>query len=54
MIGPGDQDLPGLQWLAQRIEHLGLELRQFVEEEHALVLLMPLLSQYGMIIKFLQ
>ena len=34
-IGAGDIDLPGLERLAQRIEHRVLEFGQFVEEQHA-------------------
>ena len=37
MIGAGDGDLAGLQWLSQRIEHLRLKLRQLVEKQHAVM-----------------
>jgi integrase len=35
MVRPGDRDLTDLERLAQRIEHLRLELGQLVEEEHS-------------------
>lgn len=37
MIGAGDQDVAGLHRLAERVQHLRLELRQLVEEEHAVM-----------------
>ena len=37
MIGAGHRDLAVLQRLAQRIQHARIELRQFVEEQHALM-----------------
>ena len=37
MVGARDRDLAGLERLAQRIEHLRLEFRQLVEEEHAVM-----------------
>ncbi len=36
-VGAGDQDLAGLQRLAQGVERLGLELGQLVQEEHPVV-----------------
>lgn len=36
-VGPRDADGAGLQRLAQRIEHRALELRQFIQEQHAQV-----------------
>ncbi len=36
-VGPGDADLAGLQRLADRIQRLRAELRQFVQEQHAVV-----------------
>ena len=35
VIGPRDHGLAGLERLAQRIEHLRVELRQLVEKQHA-------------------
>ena len=35
VVGPRDHHLAGLHRLAQGIEHLGRELGQFVEEQHA-------------------
>ena len=35
MIGARDHDLAGLERLAQRIEHVRVELRQLVEKQHA-------------------
>ncbi len=37
MVGARDRDLAGLERLAQRVERLRLEFRQFVEEQHAVV-----------------
>ena len=37
MIGARDRHLAGLDRLAQAIQHLGLELRQFVEKQDAIV-----------------
>ncbi len=37
VIGPAHRDLAVLQRLAQRIQHARIELRQFVEEQHALM-----------------
>jgi hypothetical protein len=37
VVGAGDRDFAGLQRLAQRVERLRLELRQFVEEKNAVV-----------------
>ena len=37
MVGARDRHLAGLQRLAQRIEHLRLEFRQLVEEQHAVM-----------------
>jgi hypothetical protein len=37
VVGAGDRDLAVLKRLAQRIQHARIELRQFVEEQHALV-----------------
>jgi hypothetical protein len=37
VVGAGDGDLARLERLTQRIEHLGLEFRQLVEEQHAVV-----------------
>ena len=37
MIGAGERDLAVLERLAQRIQHARIELRQFVEEQHALM-----------------
>ncbi len=37
VIGARDRDLAGLERLAQRIEHARLELRQFVEEQDAMM-----------------
>ena len=37
VVGAGDQHLAALERLAQRIEHLRLELRQLVEEQYAVV-----------------
>lgn len=37
VVGPGDDDLSVLQGLAQDFEDLSVELRQLVEEQHALV-----------------
>lgn len=37
MVGARHRDLAVLQRLAQRIQHARIELRQFVEEEHALM-----------------
>ena len=37
MVGARDRDFAGLERLAQRIEHLRLELRQFVEKQHAVM-----------------
>ena len=37
MIGPGNRDLARFQRLAQRVERLGLEFRQFIEEQHAIM-----------------
>ncbi len=37
VIGAGDRDLAILQRLAQRIQHARIELRQFVEEQHAVM-----------------
>jgi hypothetical protein len=37
VVGARDRDLAGLERLAQRVEHLRLELGQFVEEEHAVM-----------------
>ena len=37
MIGPRDRDFPGLERLTQAVEDLGLKLRQFVEEQDAVV-----------------
>jgi hypothetical protein len=37
MIGAYDRHFAGFQRLAQRIEHLGLEFRQLVEEKHAVM-----------------
>ncbi|MHC2672044.1 hypothetical protein ACVI1J_004207 [Bradyrhizobium diazoefficiens] len=37
MIGAGHRDLAVLQRLAQRIQHARIELRQLVEEQHALM-----------------
>lgn len=36
-VGPGNDDLAAFQRLAQDLQDLALELRQFVEEQHALV-----------------
>lgn len=36
-VGPGDHHLAGLQRRAQGIERLGAELRELVEEQHAVV-----------------
>jgi len=35
LIGPRDHGLAGLERLAERIEHLRIELGQLVEEQHA-------------------
>ena len=35
--GPGDEDVAGLQGFAQHLQHAAVELRQFIEEQHALV-----------------
>lgn len=37
MVRPRDQNLAGLQRLAQRVERLLRKLRQFVEKQYALV-----------------
>ncbi len=37
VVGARDRDLAGLQRLAQRVERLRLELRKFVEEQHAVM-----------------
>jgi hypothetical protein len=37
VIGTGDEDLARFQGLAQGIEHLGLEFRQLVQEEDAVM-----------------
>ena len=37
VIGPGDRDLTVLERLAERIQNARIELRQFVEEQHALM-----------------
>jgi hypothetical protein len=37
VVGARDRDFAGLQRLAQRIQHLRLELRQLVEKQHAVV-----------------
>jgi hypothetical protein len=37
VVGARDRHFAGLNRLAQAVQHLGLELRQFVEEEHAVV-----------------
>lgn len=37
MVGAGDGDLAVLQRLSQRIQHTWIELRQFVEEQHAIM-----------------
>ncbi len=37
MIGARDRDFAGLQRLAQRVQRLRLEFRQFVEEQHAVM-----------------
>jgi hypothetical protein len=37
VIGAGDRDLAVLEQLAQRIQHAWVELRQLVEEQHALM-----------------
>ena len=37
MIGVRDRDLTGIERLAQRIERLGLELGELIEEQHAMM-----------------
>lgn len=37
VAGPGDDDMPRLQWLTQDLEHLAVEFRQLVEKQHALM-----------------
>ncbi len=37
VIGAGDRDLAVLERLPQRVQHARIELRQFVEEQHALM-----------------
>src|ERR1700691_1949196 len=37
VISPGDSHFASFERLAQTVEHLRLEFRQFVEEEHALM-----------------
>ena len=37
MIGAGHRNLAVLQRLARQIQHVRIELRQFVEEQHALM-----------------
>ncbi|ETX15279.1 hypothetical protein OCH239_17980 [Roseivivax halodurans JCM 10272] len=36
-VGAGDHDLSGLDWLAQRLEHLAREFRELVHEEDAVM-----------------
>jgi DNA-binding transcriptional regulator YiaG len=36
-MGAGDRDLAGLKGLAQAVQRLGLELRKFVEKQHAVM-----------------
>ena len=37
VAGPGDNDLPAFQGLAQHLQHLAVELGQLVQEQHALM-----------------
>ena len=37
VVGPAIDDFAGFQRLAQTVEHLGLELRQLVEKQHAMM-----------------
>ena len=37
VVGAGNRDLANLERLAQRVEHLRLELGQLVEEQHAMM-----------------
>ncbi len=37
MVRAGNRDLARLQWLTKRVQRLGLEFRQFIKEQHAVM-----------------
>ncbi|MNN63918.1 hypothetical protein D3C81_1793310 [compost metagenome] len=37
VLGAGNHDVAGFQWLSQHLQYLAIKFREFIEEQHAMV-----------------